>query len=299
MKAKSLIKARENKYFYLFISPWIIGFLLFTGGPILMSIFYSFTQYNIADPPVFVGAKNYSQLFNDPLFWKSAKVTLYYTLLAVPLGLVLSLLTAMLVNVEIPGQRFFRTIIYLPSIISGVALSLLWLWMLNPQLGVLNFLIYKLTGQQGPQWLLSEEWVIPSLVMMSLWGIGPNMVIYLAGLKGVPSSLYEAADIDGASKFSKFIHITVPMVSPATLFLLITGIIGTFQVFVQAQIMTQGGPNYASFFFVYFLYQQAFGSFNMGYASAMAWILFVVVLLLTWLMMSLSKRWVHYEGGNQ
>jgi multiple sugar transport system permease protein len=299
MKAKSLIQARENKYFYLFISPWIIGFLLFTGGPILMSIYYSFTQYNIADPPNFVGAKNYTQLFNDPLFWKSAKVTLYYTLLAVPLGLLLSLLTAMLVNVKIPGQRLFRTIIYLPSIISGVALSLLWLWILNPQLGVVNFLIFKLTGMQGPQWLLSEAWVIPSLVMMSLWGIGPNMVIYLAGLKGVPRSLFEAAEIDGASNFSKFIHITVPMVSPATLFLLITGIIGTFQVFTQAQIMTQGGPNYASFFFVYFLYQQAFGAFNMGYASAMAWILFIVVLLLTWLMMSLSKRWVHYEGGNQ
>jgi len=272
--------------------------VLFIGGPIIMSLYFSFTQYNIANPPVFVGMKNYVSLFHDPLFWKSIKVTLYFTIVSVPVGLILSLLTAMLVNLDIPGQRFFRTIIYLPTVISGVAMAMLWTWLLNPQLGIVNYLIYKFFHVQGPQWLFSETWVIPSLVVMTFWGLGGNMVIYLAGLKGVPDSLYEAAQLDGASKFRQFWNITLPMVSPTTLFLLITGIIGSFQVFVQAAVMTQGGPNYASYFFVYFLYQQAFGSSNMGYASAMAWVLLIGVLILTWIVMKLSTRWVYYEGGN-
>lgn len=262
-----------------------------------MSAYYSLTQYNIADPPVFVGFQNYQELFQDSLFWKSITVTLYYTLVSVPVGLLLSLLTAMLVNVDIPGQKIFRTIIYLPSVVSGVALAMLWVWLLNPDLGVINYLIYEIFHVPGPRWLLSETWVIPSLIFMSFWGIGNNMVIYLAGLKGVPSNLYEAAEIDGASKIRQFWHITLPMISPVTLFLMITGVIASFQVFVQAAVMTQGGPNYASFFYVYYLYQQAFGSFNMGYASALAWLLFIGVIILTWLMLKFSNRWVYYEGG--
>ncbi|WP_231633113.1 carbohydrate ABC transporter permease [Numidum massiliense] len=288
---------RETKYFYVFVLPWIAGFILFMGGPIILLSYYSFTQYDIASAPVFVGGQNYEQLFEDELFWKAAGVTLYYTLLSVPVGLGLALMTAMLVNADIPGQRIFRTIIYLPSVISGVALSLLWVWLLNPQIGIVNYLIYKVFGVEGPQWLLSETWVIPSLILMSFWGIGNQMVIYLAGLKGVPSNLYEAAKIDGASRFRQFWHITLPMISPVTLFLLITGMIGSFQVFTQAAVMTQGGPNYASYFYVYYLYQQAFGAFNMGYASAMAWILLIAVVILTAILLKFSDRWVYYEGG--
>ncbi|MDB4865683.1 MAG: Multiple sugar transport system permease protein [Cohnella sp.] len=289
----------ETKYFYLFISPWILGLILFTGGPILMSGYYSFTRYDIAHNPVFIGFQNYTNLFHNDLFWKSSGVTLYYTLVGVPLGLAASLVLAMLLNVKIPGQRVFSTILYLPSVVSGVALSLLWVWLLDPDFGVINMLYYNITGQVGPQWLSDEHWVIPSLIMMSLWTLGNNVIIYLAGLKSVPQNLYEAAQIDGASRFKQMWHITIPMVSPVTLFLLITGIIGSFQVFVQADVMTKGGPNYASYFYVYYLYQQAFRSFNLGYASAMAWVLFVVVGILTWLMMKVSKRWVHYEGGGE
>jgi multiple sugar transport system permease protein len=288
---------RETKLFYLFISPWILGFIVFVGGPILLSGYYSFTRYDIANPPVFIGFRNYIDLFSNSLFWKSARVTLYYSLIGVPAGLVLSLLIAMLLNVKLRGQRIFRTIVYLPSVVSGVSLSLLWIWLLNPDFGTINVLIYQIFGIQGPQWLTSETWVVPSLILMSFWTLGNNIVIYIAGLKGVPINLYEAAQIDGASKLRQFWNITVPMVSPVTLFLLITGIIASFQVFVQADVMTEGGPNYGSYFYVYYLYEQAFKSFNMGYASAMAWVLFIIVCALTWLMMKTSKKWVHYEGG--
>ncbi|WP_274652723.1 carbohydrate ABC transporter permease [Paenibacillus humicola] len=288
---------RETFYLYTFISPWVIGFILFIGGPILVSGYYSLTRYDIANAPVFIGLRNYIDLFQDDLFWKSSRVTLYYTLVGVPLGLFLSLLAALLLNADIRGQRLFRTIVYMPSVVSGVSLSLLWLWLLNPDFGAVNLIIYRLFGVQGPQWLTDEKWVIPSLIMMSLWTMGNHVVIYLAGLKGVPSNLYEAAQIDGASRLQQFWRITVPMISPATLFLLITGVIGSFQVFVQANVMTDGGPNYASYFYVYYLYQQAFHSFNLGYASSMAWILFLFVGVLTWVMMRLSNKWVHYEGG--
>jgi multiple sugar transport system permease protein len=288
---------RETKLFYLFISPWILGFIVFVGGPILVSGYFSFTRYDIANAPVFIGFRNYIDLFSNSLFWKSARVTVYYSLIGVPAGLVISLLVAMLLNVKLRGQRIFRTIVYLPSVVSGVSLSLLWLWLLNPDFGTINLLIYQIFGIQGPQWLTSETWVIPSLILMSFWTLGNNIVIYLAGLKGVPSNLYEAAQIDGASKLRQFWHITVPMVSPVTLFLLITGVIASFQVFVQADVMTEGGPSYGSYFYVYYLYEQAFKSFNMGYASAMAWVLFIIVCMLTWLMMKTSKKWVHYEGG--
>ncbi|WP_231571145.1 carbohydrate ABC transporter permease [Gordoniibacillus kamchatkensis] len=290
---------RETAYMYTFTAPWIIGFIQFIGGPIVVSGYYSLTRYDIANAPVFIGLKNYIDLFQNELFWKSAGVTLYYTLVGVPAGLFISLLAAMLLNVAIPGQRLFRTIVYMPSVVSGVSLSLLWLWLLNPDFGAVNMFIYNVFHVQGPGWLTDQKWVIPSLIMMSFWTLGNHVVIYIAGLKGVPANLYEAAQIDGASKLRQFWNITVPMVSPVTLFLLITGIIGSFQVFVQASVMTDGGPNYASYFYVYYLYQQAFKSFNLGYASAMAWILFVFVGALTWFMMKLSGKWVHYEGGEQ
>ena len=286
--------SRETKYLYLFIAPWIVGFIAFTAGPLLMSAYFSVTQYNVASSPIFIGAQNYANLIQDPLFWQSLKVTGIYTGVSVPLGLAVSLVVALLVNVKIPGQRFFRTAIYLPTLVSGVVMSLLWLWLLNPQFGVINYLLYSWFHIQGPQWIYSRRWVLPALVIMSMWGIGTNMVLYLAALQGVPRSLYEAAEIDGAGRIRTFWSITFPLISPTTLFLLITGIIGTSQVFTQASVMTQGGPEYASFFYVYYLYQQAFNSFNIGYASAMSWVLLAIVFTLTWILMKSSNKWVHY-----
>lgn len=297
MSRRRKSRIRDTIYMYTFISPWLVGLILFIGGPILVSGYYSFTRYDIANAPVFIGLQNYKDLFSNRLFWKSSAVTLYYTAIGVPAGLIVSLFAAMLLNMKLPGQRLFRTIIYMPSVVSGVSLSLLWLWLLNPEFGIVNLFIYKVFGVAGPQWLTSQKWVIPSLIMMSLWTTGNNVVIYLAGLKGVPANLYEAAQIDGASKLRQFRHITVPMLSPVTLFLFVTGIISSFQVFVQADVMTKGGPNYGSYFYVYYLYQQAFKSFNLGYASAMAWVLFVVVGIATYFMMKFSNKWVHYEGG--
>ncbi|GGJ04055.1 sugar ABC transporter permease [Alicyclobacillus cellulosilyticus] len=284
----------ETKYLYIFILPWIIGFIAFTAGPIVMSGVYSFTRYNLVLPPAFVGLQNYAQLLRDPLFWQSLKVTGIYTFVSVPLGLVLSLLVAVLVNMRIPGQRAFRTAVYFPTLVSGVVMSLLWLWLLNPQFGIINYLLWELFGIKGPQWLYSPQWALPSLILMTIWGIGTNMVLYLAALQGVPRSLYEAAELDGAGRIRRFFTITVPMISPTTLFLLITGIIGTSQVFTQAAVMTQGGPEYATYFYVYYLYQEAFGSFNIGYASAMSWVLLLVVFLLTYILMRTSERWVNY-----
>lgn len=285
---------RDTKYMFLFISPWILGFILFTAGPLVTSAYLSLTEYNIANSPAFIGLLNYVNLMRDPLFWTSLRVTGEYVGISVPLGLILSLSVALLVNMKLPGQRFFRTAIYLPTLISGVVMSMLWLWLLNPQFGVINYLLHAVFHIQGPQWVYSATWVMPALIIMSLWGIGYNMVLYLAALQGVPSSLYEAARMDGASKWREFWHITLPMVSPTTLFLLVTGIIATSQVFTQASVMTQGGPDYASYFYVYYLYQQAFANFNIGYASAMSWVLLVVVFVLTWILMKTSTRWVNY-----
>lgn len=285
---------RETRYMYIFISPWILGFLVFTAGPLVLSAYYSFTNYNIASSPIWAGLSNYLNLFKDPLFWQSLKVTGIYTGVSVPLNLLLSLGVALLVNMKIPGQRIFRTAIYLPTLVSGVVMSLLWLWLLNPQFGIINYLLYAVFHIQGPQWVYSQRWVLPALIIMNVWGIGYNMVLYLAALQGVPTSLYEASQLDGAGRWKQFLHVTLPLISPTTLFLLITGIIATSQVFTQASVMTQGGPDYGSYFYVYYLYQQAFGSFNIGYASAMAWILLLIVFALTWLLMRTSDRWVHY-----
>lgn len=292
---------REILYFYIFISPWIIGFLLFMAGPILASAVLSFTSYDAIHLPSFIGLKNYTDLATDELFWQSLKVTTVYTLVSVPLGIVLSVLVAMLLNQKIPFLAFFRAVYYLPSVISGVAVALLWMWIFNPDFGLLNWTLSTFLHIQGPQWLFSEQWVLPALITMSLWGIGGGIVLYLAGLQGVPTELYEAANIDGANALRRFWHVTLPMISPVILFSLITGMIASFQTFTQINIMTQGGPHYASLFYIYYLWQNAFGAsfIDLGYASAMAWILFVLVLLLTLLALRSSRLWVYYEGGER
>lgn len=289
-------RKKQALHFYLFILPWIIGFLLFSLYPILSSLYFSFTDYDITSPPVFVGFKNYISAFHDDVFWISIKCTLYYTLLSVPIGLILSLFFAILLNQKIPGKGVFRTLMYLPSMVSGVSMSLLWVWIFNPQYGIANRLL-SLIGIQGPAWLQSETWAVPSLIIMSFWTTGEGMILFLAALQGVPRSLIEAAVLDGANWFHRFWNVTLPMISPILLFQLIMDIINSFQVFTQAYVMTQGGPHYATTFYVYNIFLNAFVNFKMGYASALSWLLLIVVMTVTALILKLSNRFVYYEGG--
>lgn len=302
---KGKIERREMLWFYFFISPWIVGYLIFTLGPIVYSGYLSFTRYNLATPPVWVGLENYRTLFNDTIFWKSLQVSVYYTFLAVPLGIVFSLMLALLLNQKVPAMGVFRTLFYLPAIMPAVAATLLWLWLLNPQFGILNFFIRNLFGPDGliplgwlgPRWLQDPKWVIPSFTMMSLWGIGGSMLIYLSALQGVPTHLYEAATIDGAGRMSRFFNVTLPMISPVILFTFITGVIGSFQVFTPAWVVNggTGAPAYQSMFYVLYLFVNAFRRFRMGLAAAQAWMLFLVILALTIAFLWASRRFVYYE----
>ncbi len=291
-----VLAKKEERAFYLFIMPWLVGFVVFTAGPILASFYYSFNFYDVVTPARWVGLQNYSDLMKDMLFWGSLKVTAIYAFGSVATGIIASLAIALLLNRDIHGVAVFRTIYYLPSVISGVAVSLLWMWILNSDFGMVNFLLWKVFRIEGPSWLMNRHWVIPSLILMSLWGIGGSIVIYLARLQGIPTELYEAAEIDGANYWSRLASITLPMMTPVIFFNMITGIIGSFQVFTQAYVMTNGGPNNASLFYVLYLYRNAFRYWRMGYASAQAWILFLILLVLTAIMVYTANRWVYYDA---
>jgi multiple sugar transport system permease protein len=293
-KLTSLLRTDERD-FYLFTSPWTIGFLLFVLGPMVTSVLISFTRWDIISPPDWVGLANYKDMFsNDPLFWKSLKVTAVFTFGLVPLQLVLSLLVAVLLNQKVRGLPWFRTIFYLPTVLPIVASSMLWLWILNPS-GLLNFFI-GFIGISPQNWLISESLALPSIMLMSLWGsFGVSMIIFLAGLQGVPISLYESAEIDGAGAWRKFWNITLPMISPVIFFNFVMGVIGTFQVFTQGYLLTDGRPNNSTLFYVLYLYRNAFEFLNMGYASAMAWVLFIIIMGATLLILRTSSLWVYYE----
>lgn len=293
---KSRMARKEAIEGYIYALPWFIGFIIFTAGPIIASFLLSFTNWDLIRPPKWIGFGNYKTLIEDPLFWQGLKVTSIYASCSVPLGIAGGLTIAVLMNQKIKGLSVFRTIYYLPAVVSGVAVSLLWSWIFNPDFGVLNYLL-SLIGVKGPGWIYDERWALPSLIIMSLWGVGGGMVIYLASLQGVPTELYEAAIIDGASSWKRFWAITIPMISPVIFFQLIMGIIGSFQVFTQAYIMTSGGPNNATLFYVLYLYRNAFQWFKMGYASSLAWILFLVILILTIVQFKMASYWVYYEGG--
>jgi multiple sugar transport system permease protein len=288
---------KQNLVGYLFISPWLIGFLVFTLWPFLQSIYLSFTRYNIVTDPKWVGTANYRMLLTqDELFWKSAWVTVKYAMIAVPLGVVAGVALALLLNINVKGIAIFRTIFYLPSIVPTVATSVLFIWLLNPNIGLINRLL-GLVGIHGPSWLNTAPWAFYSLVMMALWGVGGSMVIYLAGLKDVPVHLYEAATIDGAGVFRRMRHITLPMLTPVIFFNLIMGIIGAFQTFTQAYVITPGGgPQDSTYFYSLYLYNRAWKYLDMGYASAMAWMLFLVIVILTGIVFRTQRRWVHYSG---
>lgn len=286
---------REAVAFYFFASPWLIGLLLWTLGPMIASFILSFTDYEVVRAPKWFGIGNYTYMFGDELVWRALKVTTIYALGTIPLGLLFSFGLAVLLNQPIRGVHVFRTIYYIPAVISGVPVALLWMWLLNPEFGLVNNVLAAV-GIDGPDWFFSRTWVIPSFIIMSLWAIGAPMIIYLAGLQGIPQHLYEAAEIDGAGPFSKFQHVTVPMISPVILYNLVIGVIASFQIFTPAYVITQGGPANASLFYVLYLFNNAFRYFKMGYASAMAWLMFTIILLLTLLVFRISTSWVYYEG---
>ncbi len=276
--------------------PWIIGFVVFTGGPILFSIIISFCEYDILNPARFTGLENYFWAFTkDALFWKSMWNTIYMVI-GIPLGMALSLGIALLLNLKVRGIAVWRTFFFLPSIVPAVASSILWIWIFNPSSGLLNNALASI-GIHGPNWLQDEHTSKLSLIIMGLWGAGGGMIIWLAGLKGISESYYEAASLDGAGTWQQFWQITIPLLSPYIFFNLIMGLIGTFQIFTQAYIMTQGGPVDSTLFYAYHLFNNAFRYLHMGYAAAMAWVLFVIVFGLTLVQLDLQKRWVYYEEG--
>jgi multiple sugar transport system permease protein len=288
-------RRREAIGGFLFILPWIVGFLVFTLGPIVASFYYSLTNYQVVKPPVWIGLANYRRLMEDDLFWQSLKVTSIYVAVSVPLGLVLSFLVALLMNQNVKGIGFWRTVFYLPNLVPLVGSTMLWLWIFNPEFGLLNGLLDSL-GIDGPLWLRSQSWALPSLIIMSLWGVGASTLIYLAGLQGIPTDLYDAVEVDGGGAWARFWAVTIPQMSPVIFYNLILGIIGGFQVFAQPLIMTNGGPRYATLFVVLYLYQNGFANFRMGYASAIAWVLFMIIFVLTIFTFRFSRSWVYYEG---
>lgn len=290
-------RAKRNLVGYLFISPWIVGFLAFTAWPFLRSIYLSFTRYNIVTEPKWVGVANYRMLLTeDELFWKSAWVTVKYAVISVPLAVVAGVILALLLNANVKGIAIFRTIFYLPSIVPTVATSVLFIWLLNPNIGLVNRIL-SLLGVEGPAWINTAPWAFYSIVMMALWGVGGSMVIYLAGLKDIPTHLYEAATLDGAGPLRKLKHITLPMLTPVIFFNLVMGIISAFQTFTQAYVITpNGGPQDSTYFYSLYLYNRAWKYLDMGYASAMAWMLFLVIVILTALVFRTQRRWVHYGG---
>ncbi len=288
---------REMRAGLAFVSPWLVGMGLFMLYPVAASLYYSFCEYSVLDRARPIGLANYADLARDALFWRSLLNTLYYAVLAVPLGLVLALSLALLLNSGVRGLTFYRTIFFLPALVPMVGLAVLWLWIFNGEYGVLNVFLSRL-GIPAPGWLTDPAWSKPALILLSLWGVGHAMVIFLAGLQDVPVHLYEAADLDGAMWWHKIRHVTLPMVSPILLFNGIMGIIGSLQFFAIPYIMTPNGqPARSAYFYAMYLYDNAFLYLRMGYASAMAWILFIIILTLTLLSLRLAARYVHYEAG--
>ena len=286
---------KRNLEGWLFASPWIIGFVLWTLGPMVASFILSFMKWDLVSSPRWVGLANLREMLHDSVLLQALRVTTLYAVLSVPLQLILGLTLAMLLNTKITGMRFYRTAFYLPSVLSGVAVALLWRWLFSSEFGLFNLLL-SYVGIQGPSWLGDERWALPSLVLMSLWSVGASTIIYLAGLQGIPTDLYEAAEVDGARGWARFRFITLPLMTPVLFFQLIVGIIAALQIFTPALVMTNGGPNNATNFVLLYLYRNAFQYFRMGYASAIAWVLFLYILILTLIVFRSSALWVHYQG---
>jgi multiple sugar transport system permease protein len=294
----SPMRRREAIEGFIFLLPWLIGFIAFSGGPIIASAFLSLTKYNVLSPPTFIGFQNYAYaLTKDDLFIPAILKTLYYAVLVVPPSIVLSLAIALLLNQKLSGTAIWRTMFFLPTLTPVVAAALLWRWMLNPDVGLVNYLLAQV-GIKGPGWLSSIEWAVPSLALVGLWTSvgGAQMIIFLAGLQNVPQELAEAAQIDGAGALTRFRHVTLPLVTPTIFFNLILGIIFSLRTFDIAFVATNGGPARATWFISIHIYQNAFVSFDMGYASALSWMFFIIVMLITFLQFRVSGRWVFYAG---
>ncbi|MGI6017509.1 MAG: carbohydrate ABC transporter permease [Marvinbryantia sp.] len=294
-KKMSAAARRRNRIGYLFIAPALIGLVVFYAFPMLFSLIVSFTDWNLLTMPSPVGMENYKNLANDEVFLKSIRVTFYYTLLAVPISNIWALIMALLLNKKMKGRSIVRTIFYVPSIVPAVAAAGVWMYIFNPYNGFLNQILLKV-GLNPQMWIFSPSQVIPCIVTMAAWGAGNTAIIYLAALQGVPTELHEAVALDGGNSFHKFFHITVPMISPMILYNLIMGVINSMQTFTQGYIMTDGGPNNSSLFYVLLLYRRAFEQTTMGIACAMAWILFVILGVLTIINFAISKKWVYYGG---
>ncbi|MBC7234764.1 MAG: sugar ABC transporter permease [Chloroflexi bacterium] len=295
---QTTFQAHKALFGYLFLSPWFIGLIIFYIGPIIASFYFSLNEYDIISKPRWVGFGNYERaFFKDDLFWPSLGRTLTYSVISVPLGLIGSLLLAILLNQGLKLTNIYRTFYFLPHLTPAVAMSILWVWILHPQNGPVN-LFLKSIGIKGPGWFTSEKWAMPSLILVSLWnGIGGNrMLIFLAGLQGVPEELHDAASIDGAGAVSRFWHVTVPMISPTIFFNLVLGVIGALKVFTMAFVTTGGGPSYATWFYALHLYRNAFEYFRMGYSSALAWFLALILFIFTFIQVQTSKHWVYYAG---
>ncbi|MCU0500365.1 MAG: sugar ABC transporter permease [Anaerolineae bacterium] len=296
---KTKMARREAMEGYLFILPWILGFLIFRLGPMLYSLFLSFTDYAARGAPQFIGLENYTYMFTkDPRFLDSLRSTLAFVVGYLPLNLALGLAIALLMNQRVRGITGFRAIYYLPAVTSGVAVAILWQFVFHKQWGILNAIL-SVFGAQPIGWLVDPKWVMVAFVIMSIWGVGGSMIIYLAGLQSIPTELYESASIDGANGVRKFWHITLPMLTPTIFFVLITGLIAAFQIFESAYIMTGGGPNYATYFFGLNIYFTAFQSLRFAYASTLAWMLFAIIAALTIFVFTTSRRWVFYAGARE
>jgi multiple sugar transport system permease protein len=294
----SLSEKREAIAGYLFISPWLVGFILFFAGPMIASLILSFTEWNIVGSPVWVGLDNYRQIFtSDTRFAQSVKVTLTYSVFYLPLEVICGLLMAVILNQKIRGIGIFRTLFYMPYIVPQVAAALIWMWMLQQRYGIVNTML-RWGGIEGPNWLGNPSYIIPSLIFISLWGVGGSAVIYLAGLQNIPAQFYEAATVDGANRLQQFRSITLPLLSPTIFFQLVLGLIGVFQTFTPAYIVggAGGGPLQSGLFYMLYIYNRGFENFRMGYGSALAWLMTIFILVITVLVFRSSQYWVHYEA---
>jgi len=294
------LRKKEARDCYLFLLIWIIGFALFWIGPTIVSFILSFSKWDILSPLKWVGLENYKfMLFKDPRFWKAVWNTAYYTAFFVPLNIVGGVFIALLMNQKIIGIKGFRTVYFMPFlIVTSVGAAFLWMWVFSPRFGILNFFL-SILGIHGPAWLVNEKWIKPAFVIMGLWGVGGSMIIYLGALQSIPTQLYESAEVEGANLIQKFFHITLPMLTPVIFFNLIIGIIGSFQIFTQSYIMTEeggGGPNNSALFYVLYLYHNAFRYWKMGYAAALAWVLFIIILFFTLVQFKIASKWVYYEA---
>lgn len=298
---KSKFQTQRALWGYVFALPWIIGLLVFWIGPILTSFYFSFTSYEVIGAAKWLGLANYQRaFFEDDLFWASLGRTFTFALFYVPVAIVGALLLASMLNQNLKGTNFYRTIFFMPHLIPAVALAVVWIFLLQPRLGPINYMLREIGISDPPDWLAARDSALGSVIMINVWAAvgGNTMLIFLAGLQGVPQELYEAAEIDGAGSFRKFWNVTLPLLTPTIFFNLVLAVIGALKVFTTAWVATKGGPSYATWFFALHIYTEAFQYFRLGYGSALAWVLAVIVMFFTWVQIQYSRRWVHYEGGN-